>query len=212
MSEKTVESAQSRFWRGEFGDAYVDRNAPTPERLRSYSFMWGRIIGAMAGAPPRSVLEVGANIGLNLRALRSLTGAEFYAVEPNARARETLVQDRVVAAANTFDATAERIPLPAGAVDFAFTCGVLIHVHPDDLLRSCSEIHRVSRRWVACIEYFSDRPEEIAYRDHQNVLFKRDFGDFWLSNFPDLQVVDYGFFWKRVTGLDNLTWWLFRKS
>ena len=23
---------------------------------------------------------------------------------------------------------------------------------------------------------------------------------------------DFGFFWKRATGLDNLTWWLFAKS
>ena len=42
-------------------------------------------------------------------------------------------------------------------------------------------------------------------------LFKRDFGGFWLDNFPDLQVVKYGFSWKRLTGLDNLTWWVFEK-
>ena len=58
---------------------------------------------------------------------------------------------------------------------------------------------------------FSDKPVETPYRDHSDVLFKRDFGGFWLDNFPHLRVVSYGFAWKRVTGLDNLTWWLFEK-
>ena len=56
------------------------------------------------------------------------------------------------------------------------------------------------------------KPETIPYRGHTEALFKRDFGSFWLDCFPDLRVLDYGFFWKRLTGLDNLTWWLFEKS
>ena len=45
----------------------------------------------------------------------------------------------------------------------------------------------------------------------ENRLFKRDFGGLWLDTCPDLRVVAYGFAWKRLTGLDNLTWWLFEK-
>jgi hypothetical protein len=45
----------------------------------------------------------------------------------------------------------------------------------------------------------------------QNVLFKCDFGSFWLDNVPDLVAAGYGFFWKRLTSLDNCNWWLFRK-
>ena len=71
--------------------------------------------------------------------------------------------------------------------------------------------YRVTRRYIVCIEYFSDKPEEIPYRGHDGVLFKRDFGGFWIDNFPDLETRDYGFVWKRVTGLDNLTWWVFEK-
>ena len=72
--------------------------------------------------------------------------------------------------------------------------------------------HRVARRYIVCVEYFSDQPETIPYRGHSEVLFKRDFGSLWLDCFPDLRVLDYGFFWKRLTGLDNLTWWLFEKG
>ena len=201
MSSNNSDTAQAQFWRGEFGDTYVGRNAATSEHLRSRVAMWAKIMDALIGDPPTSILEVGSNIGNNLRALRTLTGAEMYAVEPNEQARSTLVSDGL----------ATKIGLADNAVDLALTSGVLIHIHPDDLLASCAEIHRVSRRYIACIEYFSDKPEAIPYRGHSDKLFKRDFGGFWLDNFADLRVCDYGFFWKRLTGLDNLTWWLFEK-
>lgn len=211
MSNNNSDTAQSQFWRGEFGDTYAGRNAATSEHLRSRVAMWAKIMDAMVGDPPTSILEVGSNIGNNLRALRTLTGAEMYAVEPNQQARDILVGDGVVPATNALDGLATKIGLADGAVDLAFTSGVLIHIHPDDLLASCAEIHRVSRRYLACIEYFSDKPEAIPYRGHSDKLFKRDFGGFWLDNFADLQICGYGFFWKRLTGLDNLTWWLFEK-
>ena len=211
MRKPRKQSGQERFWRGRFGDAYAQRNASTTAELRARTVLWARILRCMAGAPPSSILEVGANVGNNLRALRDLTGAELMAVEPNARARKKLVGDGVVTAANLRNGVAAAIDFPDGAADLAFTSGVLIHIHPDDLLGSCREIHRVARRYVVCVEYFAVEPEEIAYRGHRERLFKRDFGGFWLDNFPDLRVLDYGFAWRRLTGLGNLTWWGFEK-
>lgn len=211
MTSVNKDTAQLEFWRGDFGNTYIERNAASVEHLRARVAMWAKIMSETVGAPPASILEVGSNIGNNLRALRTLTGAEMYALEPNQQAREILVKDGVVPAVNALDGLAAKIDLPDGAVDMAFTSGVLIHVHPDDLLASCAEIHRVARRYVVCVEYFSDKPEAIPYRGHSDKLFKRDFGSFWLDNFPDMQVRDYGFSWKRLTGLDNLTWWLFEK-
>ena len=106
---------------------------------------------------------------------------------------------------------ASAIDWPDGAADLVFTSGVLIHIHPDQLHASMREIHRASARWIVSVEYFSDGPTEVAYRGHSGVLFKRDFGSEWLELFPELRPVAYGFEWKRVTGLDNLTWWLFQK-
>lgn len=209
--EKAVQTEQIDFWRGQFGDTYIGRNCADAEFLRARVAMWSAIMDGTKGAPPASILEVGSNIGNNLRALRALTSAQLWAVEPNAQARAQLVKDGVVEADKAVDAVAQAIPLKDQAVDMAFTCGVLIHIHPDDLLASCQEIYRVASRYIACVEYFSDKPEMIPYRGHNDRLFKRDFGGFWLDNFPDLRVIDYGFLWKRVTGLDNLTWWLFEK-
>lgn len=211
MTKARPETRQVQFWRTEFGDAYTDRNMPSAEQLRARTAMWAEILACLPGAPPQQILEVGANVGANLRALAALSEAELFAVEPNDHAREILVRDGVVHKANVREGVASKMDIADGAVDMAFTSGVLIHIHPDDLLASCREIHRVSRRYIVCIEYFSDKPEEIGYREQSGLLFKRDYGGFWLDGFADLRVLGYGFRWKRVTGLDNLTWWLFEK-
>lgn len=205
------DTEQLALWRGEFGSRYIARNEPTAEALAMVTRMWARILQPLAGRLPRSILEVGSNVGLNLRALSRLVEAELYAAEPNAAARERLVADRVVPADHVFDAPAARLPLPDGAVDMAFTAGVLIHIAPEDLLASCREIHRAASRFVGCVEYFSPRPEAVPYRGHEGQLFKRDFGRFWMDNFPDLELVDFGFFWTGAGYIDDLTFWLFEK-
>lgn len=200
------------WWRGAAGNAYIERNGAAADSLRARTALWADILRHTAPAPPGSILEVGANIGLNLRALRALTDAYPYAVEPNDRARHILVRDGVVAKADARADDAAQIDLPDGVVDLAFTCGVLIHIPPDDLLASCKEIHRCARRWIVCIEYFAQKPEMIPYRGEPDRLWKRDYGSFFLDNFPDLRPVACGFAWKRTTGLDDLTWWLLAKE
>jgi pseudaminic acid biosynthesis-associated methylase len=203
---------QEQLWRTEFGDAYVDRNVVSDAHLANLTRNWSAIVKCMAGAPPKTIFEGGANIGLNLRALRRLTDARFIALEPNAKARRRLVDDKIVASGDVIDGLLNKIALPDGAAELSFTSGVLIHVPPTDLLASVREIARVSSRYIACIEYFADKPEEIPYRGQTEALFKRDFGSFYLEHVPGLRVLDYGFSWKPVSGLDNLTWWVFEKE
>jgi pseudaminic acid biosynthesis-associated methylase len=206
------DTAQLEFWRGDFGGGYRDRNAASAEHLRARVGLWAQIMHRVAGSPPASVLEVGSNIGNNLRALRSLTAAEMFALEPNADSRQVLAESGLLPEGRVMNGAAAAIPLDDAAVDLVFTSGVLIHIHPDQLEASIREIHRVAARYIVCIEYFSDKPEMIPYRGHDDRLFKRDFGGLYLDTFTDLRVVDYGFAWKRVTGLDNLTWWLLEKT
>ncbi|HYH38239.1 MAG TPA: pseudaminic acid biosynthesis-associated methylase [Azospirillum sp.] len=198
-------------WQGAFGDEYTKRNAPLPEVLGARLKMWSRILSSLDGAPPDSVLEVGANLGLNLRALRLLTQATLTAVEPNASARARLVEDGVLPADRVHDGFGSRLPFADASHDLVFTSGVLIHVPPADLAATCGEIVRVARRYVLAVEYNSEQPVELPYRNHEGLLFKRDFGQFYLETCPGLRVRDYGFFWRPATGLDNLTWWLFEK-
>ncbi|MBF0160314.1 MAG: methyltransferase domain-containing protein [Magnetococcales bacterium] len=205
-------TAQMAFWRGDFGREYALRNEITPERLQTHTRAWARMLNVLTGSMPSTILEVGANVGINLHALRQITSAPLYAVEPNSLCRQRLAADGIVAAERVLDGTARAIALPDASVDLVFTCGVMIHIHPDHLPASCQEMYRVSRRYILCAEYFSDKPETIPYRNQQDLLFKRDFGALWMEQFPQLRLLDYGFFWKQVTDLDNLTWWLFEKG
>jgi len=207
----TTTTPQLEAWTGDFGDAYVARNQPDETVLQQRARTFGRILDRLGNAQPGSILEAGCNLGLNLRALRRVSRAELVGVEPNATARARLLADGVLPADRVLEGTLARLPVADGAVDLAFTCGVLIHVHPDDLAQACRELHRVARRHLLCIEYFAQKPEAIPYRGHEDLLFKRDFGGFWLDEFPALEVVDVGFLWKRTTGWDDATWWLFRK-
>ena len=207
-----TETKQIEAWTGSFGEAYIERNEASPELVAAKAEAWARMLAPLTAAMPRSILEVGANIGLNLRALATLTDAELYALEPNRRARRRLVEDGVVPEERVLDGTAAAIALPDRAVDLVFTSTVLIHVAPDDLLDACSEIHRVSARYVLCNEYFTARPETITYRGQTDLLFKRDFGSFWLDHFDDLRMLDYGFLWRRVAAMDSTTWWLLEKQ
>jgi pseudaminic acid biosynthesis-associated methylase len=203
-------SKQLAAWCGDFGDAYADRNPITPLSTSRKIRDWSRILDCMRGLPPTSILEVGANIGRNIAALRALTDAELFAVEPNARARGRLIAAGLLDADHVFDGTAEHLPFLDGAIDLVFTSGVLIHIAPDNLPAACSEIHRVARSYVLAIEYFSDEPQEKRYRGRQDMLYLRDYGTFWLDSFPDLRVLDFGFFWKHFSG-SNINWWLFAK-
>ncbi|MET0339216.1 MAG: pseudaminic acid biosynthesis-associated methylase [Caulobacter sp.] len=199
-------------WTGAFGDAYTERNALSADAQRARVHMLAKSLAPIQADPLGKILEVGTNQGLNLRVLPGLTGAELWGIEPNASARELVVSEGVLPAERMLAGFGHEIPMADGAVDLAFTSGVLIHVDPSLLEQTMREIHRVSSKYILCIEYFASKPETISYRGEEGLLFKRDFGGMYLDLFPDLQVVDYGFFWKRATMIDDSTWWLFRKA
>lgn len=207
------ETPQLTAWQGQFGDQYIGRNNYDQARLPFGVRAWDRMLGQRY--PIRSALEVGCNVGLNLWFLRQLwdQSTELYAVEPNGKALETLRNQSLFSVTNTWQGNALNLPLDDNSVDLVFTSGVLIHIHPDDLPRAVDEIFRVSRRYILCSEYFSREPVELPYHGQAGLLFKRDFGRYYLSRFPALRVVDYGFLWEQeFQGFDDLTWWLFEKD
>ena len=198
-------------WTGSFGDAYVERNVHAPWKLRPGVTAFQRMLPQRG---VRSILEVGSNIGLNLRYLRALRPqAKLFAVEPNAKAFAQLTRNVRLKLAGAWQADAFELPLADRSVDLVFTCGVLIHIPPDDLGRATDELVRVARRYVLCMEYFSHAPVDVPYRGQAGLLFKRDFGAFYADRFPRLRCVAYGFLWQReLPAFDNLTWWLFKKT
>ncbi len=211
LTEKTLDSRDRRLdlWRGDFGDRYRERNGADEPMLRALRSQWARILEPIAAEPPRSILEVGANIGLNLRALRALTGAKLYAIEPNRRSADQMLADGVVAPEDVKIADGSSIPFADASVDFVFTSGVMIHIHPSDHMDVCREMRRVARRYIACIEYFADQPREVPYHGFSGALFLRDFGRMWMDACPELKLRGHGFFWRHAGDADSMNWWLF---
>lgn len=206
-----LKNRQLEAWTGKFGDEYIARNEfaewKVPYGIKAFSAI-------LEGLDIQSVLEVGANVGLNLHYIgKVLQGTpRFYAVEPNRKAFKKLVSNSNLNIEQAWNCDAFNLPLPNSSVDIVFTAGVLIHIHPDNLNRAVDEIVRVSQRYILCIEYFSHEPQEIEYRGKKGMLFKRDFGSFYLDRHPNLKCVKCGFLWQREFAIfDNLTWWLFEK-
>lgn len=195
-------------WRGEFGDEYIGRNPVTEEFLRATERCWTQILAHMPAVD--SILEVGANVGRNLRALARITSSTLFAVEPNERARRELLD--FLSPARVIDADAGSLPFPDASMDLVFTSGVLIHIAEEHLDAAYAEIHRVSSGWIASLEYFAPSDTEVEYRGGRNRLWKRDYGSRWLDSFDDVEPAAEGFFSKRATLQDDLTWWLFRKT
>lgn len=199
-------------WKGEFGDRYTERNALSADAVRGRVRAWSRIVDAMHGDWPKSALEVGTNAGLNLKALSTILDVDLWGLEPNASARAKVVEQGLLPAEQMLEGFGHEIPLADGSVELAFTAGVLIHVDPSLLERTIKEVHRVSSKYVLAIEYFAPRQEMIPYRGENDLMFRNDYGSLYLDAFPDLKLVDYGFFWRRDTVMDDSTWWLFRKT
>jgi pseudaminic acid biosynthesis-associated methylase len=208
-----MRTTQLDFWNGEFGKDYVTRNLPDGKTMTGRIDLWSKILTTLKPDNLSDVLEIGSNIGLNLRAISLLSAAELYAVEPFKEALDICVVDNIVKKEHAFHTSAfETKMFNNNQIDLVFTSGVLIHIHPNDLKKATDSVVRIAKKYIVCVEYFSDKEESINYRGNNEVLFKRDFGSFYLDNYPELSLRDYGFAWKRATGLDNLTWWLFEKK
>lgn len=203
---------QLEKWTGEFGDQYLDRNLLDDQNIMQRTNLWNILLMHIAYKLPERILEIGAGAGGNLIAINNVynnIGKEvnLYAIEPNTKARDKL---REVHGLNIFNGSLPNTELDRHSFDLVFTSGVLIHIHPGDLVNAMKEIYRVSKRYIISIEYFSPNCTETEYRGEDNLLWSNDFGAIWLDNFP-LRCVGYGFSWKKMSGLDNLTWWIFEK-
>lgn len=197
---------QENFWAGDFGDEYARRNRGR-EAVAANTALFARIVSRLPKLD--SVVELGANIGMNLLALRLLLPqARLAAVEINDSAAAELrrIGGVEVTVGSLFDYT------PATPADLALIKGVLIHIAPERLPDAYAALYRSSARYLCLAEYYNPSPVEVPYRGHSGRLFKRDFAGELLDRYADLRLVDYGFVWRRdVFAQDDLTWFVLEK-
>jgi len=198
---------QEKFWAGGFGDEYTDRNEGANWIATNVS-LFSRVLSSMH--KPDSILELGCNQGLNLRALKTLLpDAKLEGVEINDKAADLLKEkyDINVHKQSLFDYVADT------QKDFVFIKGVLIHLNPDMLPEAYRVMYESSSRYVMLAEYYNPSPVAIPYRGHDDRLFKRDFAGEMMDKYPDLKLVDYGFVYHRDNNFpqDDITWFLMEK-
>lgn len=199
---------QEAFWAGEFGDEYSDRNIGAGW-IAANTALFSKVLDRTRGV--KSVIEFGANIGLNLRAIDTLIAdADLAGVEINTHAATELrAWGRCeVVEKSILDFTVER------QYDLSLIKGVLIHINPDELSSVYERLYTSSSKYVCIVEYYNPSPVALPYRGHENRLFKRDFAGEIMKRYDDLELVDYGFCYHADPNFpqDDVTWFLMRKG
>ena len=203
----TYKTEQEDFWAGNFGDDYIDRNSGLDELGRKKSF-FQKILTYIE--PIKSVLEFGANIGLNLAALKQLDPEiEISAVEINKMAFKELASLDLKRAYNTsiLDFQLDYVR------DLTISLGLLIHINPAQLPAAYSQLYSASSRYILVCESYSPVPVEVNYRGKINRYFKRDFTGEMQDLYRDLRLVEYGFAYHRDPNslANDSNWFLLEK-
>lgn len=184
----------AREWSSGFGKDYTDRNPRSFEEVddlyrRQFGVTRSQLNREFLGSldPAFRVLEVGTNIGNQLRGLRAMGFQNLFGIE---------IQDYALRQARRLSPElafvrggASALPFPDASFDLVFTSGVLIHVPPDARRRVLDEIHRAARTWIWGYEYYSSECREVPYRGRQGLLWKDDFARIYLGRFSDLELV-----------------------
>lgn len=205
MSYKTE---QEEFWAGNFGTEYITRNEGKELLASNLNFFTKALSSASS---INSVLEFGANIGMNLRALKLLyPNQNQQAIEINQSAADILKE--IIGEKNVYNGSIFDFK-SVEKVDLSLIKGVLIHIAPEMLPNVYNSLYNASKKYILVCEYYNPTPVSINYRGHSDRLFKRDFCGEMLELYSDLKLIDYGFAYKRDTKFpqDDITWFLMEK-
>jgi pseudaminic acid biosynthesis-associated methylase len=199
---------QEKFWAGEFGVDYIIRNqgdALLASNLNLFSKALRHAVN------PASCIEFGANVGMNLKALKLLyPSQEQHAIEINTKAAEQLAE--VIPATNIMNDSI--IGFQSSRYwDLVLIKGVLIHINPDCLPNVYDSLVAVCGRYLLVCEYYNPSPVAITYRGHSERLFKRDFAGEIMASHPEMNLIDYGFSYHKDPNFpqDDITWFLLEK-
>ena len=204
---KNFKTPQEQFWSAEFGDEYSKRVTGDRIVLNNIS-LFSRALRAAGNL--NSAVELGCNIGLNLRALNqinpemTLTGYEIngFAVEEATKLNIATIRQDTILEPITED----------NKYDLALIKTVLIHINPDKLASVYINLYSLSKRFILIVEYYNPTPVVVSYRGNEDRLFKRDFAGEMIDKYK-MKLVDYGFVYHRDHSfpLDDMTWFLLEK-
>lgn len=189
------------LWRsGDFADAYLERNRNV-ERIP-------KVREVVLETRPRSMLEAGANAGLNLRNLSGLVPV-IVGLDVNEKALAEM--QATCPGAIPVVGEIQRLPFLDNAFDLTICVGVLIHVPPRDLDAAMGQLYRVTKPGghVLIAEYDAPIETVVPYRGQEAALFKRPY----LERFGAWRSVSLVWErqWTKADGWDDVTARLWRK-
>ncbi|QKJ24481.1 pseudaminic acid biosynthesis-associated methylase [Poseidonibacter lekithochrous] len=205
----SLKTEQEEFWASnEWGSEYIKRNSY--DRVKNNINFFSKVLDRTHNI--NSVIEFGANIGLNLLALNQLLpSAKYSAIEINKEACTSLEKLNFLNTIHNesifdFECKEKR--------DLVFTKVVLIHINPEYLDAVYKKLYETSSKYILVAEYYNPTPVEVNYRGHEGKLFKRDFAGELLDKYEDLRLVDYGFAYHRDNNFhqDDISWFLLEKT
>lgn len=185
---------QKATWAGDFGVEYIGRNDFNINEvnelyLKSYGIDRIQMNTSFLKDMKRDIkiLEVGSNVGNQVGILLEMGFTNITAVDVQAEALKILKER--YPNVQTYLVDGKSLPFENDSFDLVYTSGVLIHIHPQNLVNLMNEIYRVSREYVWGFEYYSEDLTEINYRGQPNLLWKADYACIYQRNFLNLSIV-----------------------
>ena len=157
-------------------------------------------------------LEFGANIGMNLKALKLLyPKISQHAIEINKKAASIL--SKTIPKNNIFNQSILDFN-PKRKWDLVLIKGVLIHLNQEYLKQIYKTLINSTSRYLLICEYYNPKPVMIKYRGNDEKLYKRDFAGEILDSFSNIELKDYGFVYHKDNAFpqDDITWFLLMKK
>jgi pseudaminic acid biosynthesis-associated methylase len=184
---------QTEFWKGEFGDYYVDRNDSIEKLNESYVKSTGisveQIFRNFFDSMDRenTILELGCNIGLKLSILKKMGFKNLFGLEINKKAYE--IAKRNNPEITFINSSIEYCDFHGKKFDVVFTAGVLIHIDPKILESAVKKMIDLTNQYIFGFEYYSDDLVQVEYREHSDVLWKQNFPNLFRKLYPKIQTV-----------------------
>ncbi len=204
MSNKNI-NYQQEYWKNNL--AYIKRNKNFDDKLGSkvwYSLLKDKNID--------TILECGSNIGRNLKQInKSFPNKKLSFIEINKKAYQACLLNKNIV--SSFNESIENCKINSNEFDLVFTSGVLIHIDKKNLNKVINNIIKWTKKYIIIMEYFSTNDITKKYRNKNNLLFLRDYGDKFLKK-KRVKLIDCGFLYSKIykkAGFDDITYWVFKK-
>jgi len=206
----SLDGQQFELFNSQFGTDYTDRNI---DNNQGFDAMLSSILRHDTEGV-KTVLEVGSNIGDNLKFILQMEedGKPTYdvvGVDFQSYAIDKAIENWSIYKNGSFAVgdILHGLDYPAKSFDLVLTVGCLIHIPPEFLERAMKEIYRLSSRYILVAEYHhfdavgpTFRP--INWHGKKNALWAGPYSWMYQDLFPKLKrVMTYDFPKRQINAV-----------